>query len=212
MRERIRPRSAGAAPPHAFDSSAACAALTARSTSSFVALATVASRPPDDGSDTSNVPRSDASARSPSMISCSVMSPSFHPTEEGHRYTRKGRPQMNTEEHRKKNPCISVFIRVYLWRSSFICGVHPWRSICGVHLRLSPDGAQRRAVVRPIDSCLDQRRAVARDCGVDRVIEFALVARGPARHADAAGERDPVHRAERHAGRRQLARLLLDLD
>jgi len=31
---------------------------------------------------------------------------------------------MNTEEHRKKNPCISVFIRVYLWRSSFIGGVH----------------------------------------------------------------------------------------
>src|SRR4029078_11655412 len=130
MRWRIRPRSAGAAPPHAFDSSAACAALTARSTSSFVALATVASRPPDEGSDTSNVPRSDASARSPSMISCSVMSPSFHPTEEGHRYTRKGRPQMNNEEHKKKKSHIytrrttEVKILVYPCLSVFICGFH----------------------------------------------------------------------------------------
>ena len=69
----IRPRSAGAAPPHAFDSSAACAAWTARSTSAFVALATVASGPPEEGSQTSKVPPSEASTRCPSMMSCSVM-------------------------------------------------------------------------------------------------------------------------------------------
>ena len=42
-------------PPHAFDSSAACADCTARFTSAFVALATVASTCPVDGSLTSNV-------------------------------------------------------------------------------------------------------------------------------------------------------------
>ncbi len=56
----MRPRSAGGAPPQAFDSSAACAALTARSTSAFVAFATVASGPPVEGSQTSNVPPSEA--------------------------------------------------------------------------------------------------------------------------------------------------------
>jgi len=43
---------------------------------------------------------------------------------------------MNTEEHRKKNPCLSVFIRVYLWRSSvaFIRGVRSVEFTCGYPL------------------------------------------------------------------------------
>ena len=50
MRFMMRPRSAGGAPPHALDSRAARAVWTARSTSAAVALATVASTSPDEGS------------------------------------------------------------------------------------------------------------------------------------------------------------------
>src|SRR5689334_16301432 len=74
MRIITRPRSAGGAPPQAFDASAFCAAFTARSMSVFVAFATTARTPPEEGSYTSNVLPSDAAALLPSMMRCSVMS------------------------------------------------------------------------------------------------------------------------------------------
>ena len=95
-----RPRSAGGAPPQAFDSSAACAALTARSMSAAVALATVASSPPD--------------GRVEDLEGAAV-------------------------------GCVDAFA---VDDELFGHG-------------LSPDGAQRGAVVRPIDLRLDQARAFA---------------------------------------------------